>query len=826
MLIGRPAADEALDHLIDAIASGTGGALVLDGEVGSGRTQGLEHAAARASERDIVVLAARGRAEGVDVGAVLHHSLDRIAPRPAGRNEHDESSLVERLTEAAVSSPVLVTIDDADLLDRDARCTLLTCVDALAASAVGFLLVDRIDRPRLSGLSRITFGPLDHASFREIVAGEIDIDPAVAAALHRLTNGNPGMGLATARSLSDPQRHGLERLPTVARTADGMAEHLAGRLAGLGDRTRHALAVAAAVPDGQVRVVQRALARLDADPAALDAAEAAGVVRVADGQYHFDHPGLRSLAYHALAPASRRAAHRAIAWSLDRPHEAELRAWQLVDAADGPDAMVAEALDLVADAAVSRGAPLEAARARLRAAQMSDASASREHRLRLAADHFATAFHPVGLADVADLLAAGRTSGPELVDAVLMQGLGLRWTEGPWAAGAHLAERAASLDPVDGHALWIAAADECLDAGAPTEALRALDRIEPGDPLAALLAEVAGVAAVPEGRDAPLKAWSMADRVVRRRAERTDGSDHDTPCATTGSHRLETTAALARRTLRHGAVTEAHDVVDAELRDDSGPAFGRAACLLVRAEADLIGGRTTAADRAITRAERLAASVRGRPLVGAAHHLRAVACLAHADPAGALEVLDAAPSGCFDDPRLRAEIASDRLEAQIAARHATRDVAAVEALVDHPDRRVAGRARRAVRAHQAAGSTDDAAALLTGLPLELARLAVVAGELDAAAGWLAAIDARGWTIPEAPSTDEDPLHVLTAAERRVALTVGRDGQTNKETAATLFVSAKTVDSHLQSIYRKLGIRSRSELAIAMAGSPSRQESVR
>jgi DNA-binding CsgD family transcriptional regulator len=51
---------------------------------------------------------------------------------------------------------------------------------------------------------------------------------------------------------------------------------------------------------------------------------------------------------------------------------------------------------------------------------------------------------------------------------------------------------------------------------------------------------------------------------------------------------------------------------------------------------------------------------------------------------------------------------------------------------------------------------------------------------------------------------------LTPHELRVALVVAR-GATNREAAAELFVSPKTVDFHLRQIYRKLGIRSRAEL---------------
>ena len=52
---------------------------------------------------------------------------------------------------------------------------------------------------------------------------------------------------------------------------------------------------------------------------------------------------------------------------------------------------------------------------------------------------------------------------------------------------------------------------------------------------------------------------------------------------------------------------------------------------------------------------------------------------------------------------------------------------------------------------------------------------------------------------------------LTAAERRVAELVAQ-GSTNAEVAATLFLAERTVASHLTRVYRKLGVRSRTELA--------------
>jgi DNA-binding CsgD family transcriptional regulator len=52
---------------------------------------------------------------------------------------------------------------------------------------------------------------------------------------------------------------------------------------------------------------------------------------------------------------------------------------------------------------------------------------------------------------------------------------------------------------------------------------------------------------------------------------------------------------------------------------------------------------------------------------------------------------------------------------------------------------------------------------------------------------------------------------LTPAERRVAVLVA-EGRTNREVAAALFLSERTVASHLSHVYAKLGVRSRTELA--------------
>ena len=63
-------------------------------------------------------------------------------------------------------------------------------------------------------------------------------------------------------------------------------------------------------------------------------------------------------------------------------------------------------------------------------------------------------------------------------------------------------------------------------------------------------------------------------------------------------------------------------------------------------------------------------------------------------------------------------------------------------------------------------------------------------------------------IHREPIADPDEL---SPQEIRVAMAVA-EGATNKEVAAKLFLSPKTIEFHLGRVYRKLGIHSRTELA--------------
>ncbi|MEU6123820.1 LuxR C-terminal-related transcriptional regulator [Streptomyces sp. NPDC047123] len=151
------------------------------------------------------------------------------------------------------------------------------------------------------------------------------------------------------------------------------------------------------------------------------------------------------------------------------------------------------------------------------------------------------------------------------------------------------------------------------------------------------------------------------------------------------------------------------------------------------------------------------------------------------------------------------------------------------------------------------GAGDEAAELLAdaagvfaglGLPVEEGRTHLLRGRVErrrrraaaARSAWEAArtlfesAQARPWTAladdhlshltgrASAPSTPKGPAgpaaHGLTEHELRLARLV-RAGATNQQAAQQMFISVKTVETVLSRIYRKLGIRSRTQLATAL-----------
>jgi DNA-binding CsgD family transcriptional regulator len=165
-------------------------------------------------------------------------------------------------------------------------------------------------------------------------------------------------------------------------------------------------------------------------------------------------------------------------------------------------------------------------------------------------------------------------------------------------------------------------------------------------------------------------------------------------------------------------------------------------------------------------------------------------------PAARAASLQAAAANSIGNARI------DLLERAIdALRHSPRRPALAEALAElgralrHAGRRAAARValREALDLSQRLGLTEVAAQARDEL-----RIAGARPRRDLLSG------------PDS----------LTAAELRVAEVAAR-GLSNRDIAASLFLSPKTVEMHLGRVYRKLGIGSRGELAAGLAGNPDR-----
>ena len=212
-----------------------------------------------------------------------------------------------------------------------------------------------------------------------------------------------------------------------------------------------------------------------------------------------------------------------------------------------------------------------------------------------------------------------------------------------------------------------------------------------------------------------------------------------------------------------------------------------------------------------------------------------------------LPVLPPAWRVVYQETLTRVELAAGRLEPAIACAEAAESDAAALGLPLATAQ--AERARAAILLAQ--GDADAAAALAlrsagaadeAGAPLEAARSRVLAGRALAGSGTATApstssaarsasstnaapfataarrVESCAGSAPAASRADRpargDGLASLSRREREVA-TLVTARKTNREVAAELFLSEKTVETHLRNIFAKLGASSRVDVARAM-----------
>jgi DNA-binding CsgD family transcriptional regulator len=895
MLLGRDAERARLAGLLAAAHDGASAALVIRGEPGIGKSALLDDAVGAAD--GMTVLRARGVESESELSfagladllspvvaelgslpppqrAALSGALALGPPAPGDRFTLYAATL-SLLGAVAERSPVLVAVDDAPWLDAPSREALVFVARRLQEEGVVLLLAARSGEPVGGELPELLLGGLDAAASAALLGAGIARE--VADRLFDATAGNPLALLELSGLLSDAQRRGAEPIGDPVPVGAGIERAFRHRLDALPEATRRALALAAASESGAIDE----LAAAGLDPAALESAEAAELVSVADGRLTFRHSVLRAVAYRAVSAPERRSAHRALAGALS----GERRAWHLAAAAVAPDEEVAAALAEAAATARARGGPAAAMQAAERAARLTPEPERRVPRLLDAAGDLAR----VGRPDRAHELlgeALELAGDPGLrADVQHLRGL-LEARSGAALEAAELLGAEAALvepvDPVRAAMMTMAAVQPLFEAGENAVGLATARRghelasraglppMPAGLPLAMALllcnerptAQPMLLSAV-DWLDQAEDPWALGPVLIFGIGQAFMWmEDHDR-----ARRLLEGGIAQARAwsapglmpygllclcelELRSGRWAHAYaaGAEAVQLSEETGQINdkGYALAMLARVEAGL--GRETDC-----RAH-MAASLEIVDLLGAEIVRGWVACtlgflelgLGRAEEAvAALEelagFLGSRPAG---DPAVM-QWPPDLVEAYVRLgrrEEAEGVLATFEASARHSGSRWAASAAARCRGLLAPDDAFDepfAAALADDdMPFETARTRLALGERLRRAGrrvearaalrealvTFSRLAAQPWAQrarTELRASGErvrrgspTATEQLTPQELQVALVVS-NGSTNREAAAALFLSPKTIEFHLRNIYRKLEIRSRTELVRVM-----------
>lgn len=495
-LVGRAAEQETVGRLLASARLGRGGALVVAGDPGVGKTSLLTDTLEVPAARDAVrVLSVTPAEVEQDLPFAALHALllpalplldDIPAPQAAelgaalsvrrggGRDRFAiGAATLSLLSRYAEDGPVVVVLDDVQWADRPS-------VDALAFAArrvrddpVAVLVAGRsgeLPEPvhglpvlELAGLTPDAAAELLAATYPDGAARRLD-------ALYRETRGNPLALLELAGEPEDGAAVGDAVLGLPHTLPARVQRAFARRLDALTAPER-AVTLVAVLSGGDLRLTRAVCRRLDLDPAGLDGPARAGLLTVQEGRITFRHPLLRPVVYGACDEGLRRTAHRGLAAELDHV-DADRHAWHLAAATTRLDEDVAALLDALAARAAARTAYTVASTALERAARLSPAPEAARSRLVASA----RAAWSGGLPERAlTLLDEAEAPGapPSAAGAELRATIAVR--SGSVRDGLDLLERAADLAPVDERVLLLAEATRACMYLVDTTALRRVE---------------------------------------------------------------------------------------------------------------------------------------------------------------------------------------------------------------------------------------------------------------------------------------------------------------------------------------------------------------
>lgn len=363
MLQGRAAECAEIERLVAGVRAGAGGAAVIRGEQGIGKSALLDHAAGLA-DGALVLRCSGYRPEAEQPFAALDLMLRpvrdlggpdaerlRAVSESGGADREDvftaRRAVLSLLRRAGAGRPVLCLVDDAQWLDAASADALVYAARRLGAEPVALLAAARDDATfGSSGLAEIRparLGPDDAAALLRAL-----LPPPARDRVRAEADGNPAALRLLASCLSSAQRAGRINPFTFhdgTSPLGGTVQAEAGaRLAALPPAARTLLLVAAADDTRDAARITAAAGRLGSTVADLAPAERAGLLETTGLTIGFAHPLVKAVAYHHATTSERRAVHRALADSAG-DGEPELRAWHLAAAAVGRRAYVAAELE-------------------------------------------------------------------------------------------------------------------------------------------------------------------------------------------------------------------------------------------------------------------------------------------------------------------------------------------------------------------------------------------------------------------------------------------------------------------------------------------------